>query len=64
MVDERFNVLPDEDGGETPFEKAFSEIELPELNEAERKAMNSIPPDFIDRILRGERPIKRREDQP
>lgn len=36
---------------------------LPELSPEERAAMDALPPDFIKRILRGERPIKR-EDQP
>ena len=32
---------------------------LPELTDEERAAMNSLPPDFIDRLLRGERVITR-----
>lgn len=34
---------------------------LPELTEEERAAMNTLGDDFIDRILAGERPIKRRD---
>lgn len=30
---------------------------LPELTDAERAAMNALPPDFIERIIRGERPL-------
>ncbi len=33
---------------------------LPQLTEEEKAAMNSLAPDFIDRILAGERPIARR----
>lgn len=32
---------------------------LPELTEAEKAAMNSLGPDFIDRILAGERPLRK-----
>ena len=31
MVDERFNVLPDEEGKETDFEKAINEVVLPPM---------------------------------
>lgn len=31
--------------------------DLPELTEEERKAMESLGPEFIERILRGERPV-------
>jgi hypothetical protein len=34
---------------------------LPQLTEEERAAMNTLGDDFIDRILAGERPIKRKE---
>lgn len=35
----------------------LDEETLPELTEEERKAMESLGPDFIERVLRGERPI-------
>lgn len=31
--------------------------DLPELTDEERKAMESLGPDFIERIIRGERPV-------
>jgi len=34
---------------------------LPQLTEEEKAAMNALPPDFLDRIVAGERPIARRE---
>jgi hypothetical protein len=33
------------------------EERLSELTEEERAAMNALPADFIERILRGERPV-------
>jgi len=47
--------------GRTPCDDCggVGKIELPELTDEERKAMDDLPDDFIDRILRGERPIKR-----
>ena len=30
---------------------------LPQLNAAEKAAMESLQPDFVDRIIRGERPV-------
>jgi hypothetical protein len=35
---------------------------LPQLTEEEKAAMNALAPDFIDRILAGERPIQRKTE--
>jgi len=35
---------------------------LPQLTDEEKAAMNALGPDFIDRILAGERPVQPREE--
>ncbi len=35
----------------------FMADDLPELTDEERAAMNALPPEFIERCLRGERPV-------
>lgn len=37
---------------------------LPELTPDERAAMDALPVDFIERVLRGERPLQRKEATP
>lgn len=52
--------LMDEQGWKTieTFEKLGEDLRnLPELTAEERAAMNALPKDFIERILRGERPV-------
>src|SRR3954452_13656522 len=36
---------------------------LPQLTEEEKAAMNNLGPDFLDRILAGERPVPRKPKQ-
>ncbi len=38
-------------------EKTWDVDDLPELTTEERAAMDSLPADFIERIIRGERPV-------
>lgn len=46
--------------GDAPRWMCTCRVCLPELDAQEKAAMNALPADFIERILRGERPLGRR----